>query len=79
MLGKKWTTTRQMSCDLWFKASGHDKEIGQGHDFHDFKVMQDEYFINVDKINPMDERSDTYQMKDYRNMQEEKKPIEWVN
>ena len=35
--------------------------------------MQDEYLRNLHKIDPMDKGSDTYQMKDYRHMQEEPK------
>ena len=36
-------------------------------------MMQDEYLRNFDKIDPMDKGGDTYQMKDYRHMQEEPK------
>ena len=59
--------------NLWFKVPKHDKEIGQRHDFHDFKMMRDKYLRNLDKIDPMDEGSDTFQTKYYRHMQEEMK------
>ena len=35
--------------------------------------MQEEYLRNLDMIDPMDKGGDTYQMKDYRHMQEEPK------
>ena len=35
--------------------------------------MQNEYLRNLDKIDPKDKGSDTYQMEDYRHMQEEPK------
>ena len=38
---------------------------------NDFELMQEEYQRNLDKIDPMDEGSDTYQLKDYRHLQEE--------
>ena len=49
----------------------HDKQIGQGHDFYDFELMQDEYLKILDKINTTEEGSDTYQRKDNRHIQEE--------
>ena len=66
-------TPDKLVSDLWFKAPEHDKEINQGHHFHDFELMQDKYLRNLDKIYPRDEDSDTYQLKDYRHMQEEAK------
>ena len=48
------------------RLSEHDKEIGQGHDFHDFELIQNEYLRNLDMIDPMDEGSDAYLMKDYK-------------
>ena len=56
--GKKGQTPDKCISDLWFKASEYDKEIGQVPDFHSFKLMQDEYLRNLDKIDPMDECSD---------------------
>ena len=70
--GRNGQTPDQWVRDLWFKAWEHDKEIGKGHDFYDFKLIQDEYLRNLDMIDPTDEGSDTYQMKDYRHMQEPK-------
>ena len=35
--------------------------------------MQDEYLRNLEKIDPMDKGSDTYQIKYYSDMQEEPK------
>ena len=71
--GRKGQTADKWLSDLWFKAPEHDKEIVQGHDFHDSKLIQDEYLRNLDMIDPMYICSDTYQMKDYRNVQEEPK------
>ena len=41
--GRKWQTPDKWASNLLFQVPEHDKEIGQGHDFHDFKVIQDEY------------------------------------
>ena len=34
-------------------------KIGQGHDFHDSELIQDEYLRNLEMIDHMDEGSDT--------------------
>ena len=70
-LGRNWQTSDKWVSDLWFKATEPDKEIGQEHDFHDFKAIQDEYLRNLDMIDPMEKGGDTYQIKGNTHIQEE--------
>ena len=62
------------ASDLWAKVPEHDKEIGQRQDVDNCKLIQDEYLRNLDVTDLMDKNYDTCQVKDYRQMREEKKP-----
>ena len=73
---KNGETPEKQVSDLWFKTP-ETKEIGQGHNFHDFELMQDEYWRNLDKIEPMDEGSDIIKWKTIDIYKRNQKLIKW--